>query len=68
MPIASPITITRDCPRGTEQVTLVDLRAVEALIGTFTSALDAPPHLQPTAINYARALAELRLLEWGAAA
>ncbi|WP_285020272.1 hypothetical protein [Novosphingobium sp. fls2-241-R2A-195] len=65
MPIASPITIIRDAPRGPEQVTLVDLRAVEALISNYNSAIDAPPHLQAASFNLARALAEVRLIEWG---
>ncbi len=66
MQTASPITVTRDCPSGSEQITLVDLRAVETLVAHFNAALDAPPHLQPVAIKFARAYADLRLAEWGA--
>lgn len=68
MRIASPITVTRDCPTGTEQVTLVDLRDVAALIGHYNAALDAPAYLQQPAINFARSMAALRLAEWGASA
>ncbi|MBO9724338.1 MAG: hypothetical protein J7530_08185 [Novosphingobium sp.] len=68
MRTASPITVTRDCPTGTEQVTLVDLRDVAELIGHYNAALDAPPRLKQPAINFARATAELRLLEWGSVA
>lgn len=67
MRIASPITVTRDCPSGTEQVTLVDLRDVLALIGHYNAALVAPPHLKEPASNFARSLAALQLAEWGAA-
>lgn len=67
MRTASPITITRAAPLGAEQVTLVDVRAVVALIDNFNCALDAPPHLQPAAINLARAFAEMRFVEWGVA-
>jgi hypothetical protein len=68
MRIASPITVTRDCLTGTEQVTLVDLRDVAALIGHYNAALDAPAHLKAPATNFARSLAALRLAEWGASA
>lgn len=67
MRIASPITVTRDCPTGTEQVTLVDLRDVAELDGHYNAALVAPPHLKQPAINFARSMAALRLAEWGAA-
>lgn len=68
MQTASPITITRSAPRGTEQVTYVDLEAVRPVIDNLLVALNAPAEHRVAYANYANALVQLRLLQWTDAA
>lgn len=69
MQTASPIsfTFTRDGSAGPEEVNVVEVSAVAALIGEYDAALAIPfsePELRAAALEYARANAALRLAQW----
>lgn len=65
MRTASPITITRDAPAGSEQVTLIELDAAVALLKNFVIMPGTPHHAAVAQTNYARAKAVVAMVAWG---
>lgn len=65
MPLASPITFTRDAPNGAMAIALVERDAAVSVIMNLLAALDAPADVRPLYVDFGRKLAEAHLEKWG---
>lgn len=65
MQFASPIAITRDAPGGSQTVQLVDVDIAASAIDNFLAAVELDGIPASPRLNFAIAMAELRLADWG---